>query len=408
MAYPNFEKPFILHVDASQDGLGAILYQEQENGKKSVIGYGSRTLTPAERNYHLHSGKLEFLALKWAVTEKFRDYLYYSPSFSVYSDNNPLTYILTSAKLDATRHRWVAELPDFNFQIFYKPGRLNNDADGLSRMPLDIDLYAQQCTKTVELKEVKAVVSMLSLREVQNLPSVWVHSLSNIYELPIDVEIQGSTGIKTLTKQELKVSQEEDLTMGKVIKFLQVGKKPKLSEVRNCSMRPWFREWAKLCLGTDGILRRKYREPGQGDILQLVLPAKYRQVVYDELHIKMGHLGIDRVVALAKDRFFWPGMAKDIHHFVSSVCTCLKDKRPNVSRRAPLLPIQTTCPFQLVSIDYLHLEKSSGGHEYILVVMDHFTKFSQAYPTRNKSGKTAAERVFNDFVPREITSRSGS
>lgn len=83
MAYPNFEKPFILHVDASQDGLGAILYQEQENGKKSVIGYGSRTLTPAERNYHLHSGKLEFLALKWAVTEKFRDYLYYSPSFSV-------------------------------------------------------------------------------------------------------------------------------------------------------------------------------------------------------------------------------------------------------------------------------------------------------------------------------------
>lgn len=242
MAYPNFEKPFILHVDASQDGLGAILYQEQENGKKSVIGYGSRTLTPAERNYHLHSGKLEFLALKWAVTEKFRDYLYYSPSFSVYSDNNPLTYILTSAKLDATRHRWVAELPDFNFQIFYKPGRLNNDADGLSCMPLDIDLYAQQCTKTVELKEVKAVVSMLSLREMQNLPSVWVHSLSNIYELPIDVEIQGSTGIKTLTKQELKVSQEEDLTMGKVIKFLQVGRKPKLSEVRNCSMRPWFRE----------------------------------------------------------------------------------------------------------------------------------------------------------------------
>ena len=400
MAYPDFEKPFILHVDASQDGLGGILYQEQADGKKSVIGYGSRTLTPAERNYHLHSGKLEFLALKWAITDKFRDYLYYAPYFSVFSDNNPLTYILTSARLDATRHRWVAELADFNFQIFYKPGSLNNDADGLSRMPLDIDHFARQCTKSIKLEEVKAVVSMLTLKEVQNLPSVWVHSLSDISEMPSDVEVEGRTGIKTLSNEDLKVSQQEDAIVGEVIRLLQVGKKPKPSEVRNNSMKPWLREWTKLSLGSDGLLRRKYREPGQGEILQLVVPAKYHQTVYEELHVKMGHLGFDRVISLAKDRFFWPGMAKDIQHFVSNVCTCLKDKRPNVTRRASLLPIQSTCPFQLVSIDYLHLEKSSGGHEYILVVMDHFTKFAQAYPTRNKSGKTAAERVFNDFVLR--------
>ena len=74
MAYPNYEDPFILHVDASQKGLGTVLYQKQ-NGTIRVIGYGSRTLTPSEQNYHLHSGKLEFLGLKWAVTEHFRDYL---------------------------------------------------------------------------------------------------------------------------------------------------------------------------------------------------------------------------------------------------------------------------------------------------------------------------------------------
>lgn len=99
----------MLHTDASQDGLGAILYQKREDGKMAVIGYGSRTLSPAERNYHLHSSKLELLALKWAITDRFRDYLYYAPSFQVFSDNNPLTYILTSARLDATRHRWVSE-----------------------------------------------------------------------------------------------------------------------------------------------------------------------------------------------------------------------------------------------------------------------------------------------------------
>ncbi|KAL4008817.1 hypothetical protein ACER0C_002669 [Sarotherodon galilaeus] len=72
-------------------------------------------------------GKLEFLALKWAVTEKFRDYLYYAPTFTVFTDNNPLTYILSSAKLNATGCRWVAELADFHFTIRYRPDFLHLD-----------------------------------------------------------------------------------------------------------------------------------------------------------------------------------------------------------------------------------------------------------------------------------------
>ena len=64
LAYPDYSQPFILHTDASKDGLGTELYRVQD-GKMRVIGYASRTLSPAERGYHLHSGKLEFLALKW-------------------------------------------------------------------------------------------------------------------------------------------------------------------------------------------------------------------------------------------------------------------------------------------------------------------------------------------------------
>ena len=116
-------------------GLGAVLCQKQGD-KLKVISYVSRILTPAEKNYHLHSEKLEFLALKWAVTEKFRDYLLPGPAFDIYTDNNALTYFLTSAKLNATGLRWVAELANFKFKIHYRSGNKNKDADYLSRHPI--------------------------------------------------------------------------------------------------------------------------------------------------------------------------------------------------------------------------------------------------------------------------------
>ena len=91
----------------------------------------------------------------------------------------------------------------------------------------------------------------------------------------------------------------------------------------------------------------------------------------------MTNLGTDRVVSLARDRFYWPHMVSEIERYVISECTCLKDKRPNMKSKVPLVPIQTTYPFEMVYIDYVHLEKSKGGYEYILVVVDHFTRFAR-------------------------------
>ena len=131
LAFPDYKLPFILHTDSSTEGLGAVLYQKQE-GKLRVIAYASRSVTKTESNYPIH--KLEFLALKWAICEKFHEYLYGSTPFEVYTDNNPLTYVLTTAKLDACGQRWVAKLANYNFTIQYRSGQSNVEADALSRI----------------------------------------------------------------------------------------------------------------------------------------------------------------------------------------------------------------------------------------------------------------------------------
>ena len=118
-----------------------MLYQNLDNQRR-VTAYTSRSLSQCERNYPAINWNS--LALKWAITDKFHEYLY-GAEFQVFTGNNPLTYILTTAKLDATGHRWVTALSNYTFSISYKPGRNNTDADALSsiKWPEAVDISSQ-------------------------------------------------------------------------------------------------------------------------------------------------------------------------------------------------------------------------------------------------------------------------
>ena len=154
LAFVDFKKPFLLETDASIEGLGAVLSQKQDDGCYRPIAYASRGLKGGELKYH--SSKLEFLALKWAVTEQFREYLQYQP-FLVHTDNNPLTYIMTTPNLDTVGHRWVAAMAGYNFEIEYVHRTDNKVADALSRVGGQLDEEA-----------VKELLDQGAIRELLN------------------------------------------------------------------------------------------------------------------------------------------------------------------------------------------------------------------------------------------------
>ena len=238
----------------------------------------------------------------------------------------------------------------------------------------------------------QAVESSILEQQASNIS--WITAFTTNQDvLEEDMKHINSVSMNTISCDEIALAQRDDTEISKVIKWIESKERPTSEKTSNESRytRYLLHEWNKLELDKHGLLRRK-----SGLKNQIVLPKKLHWLVYEELHEKMGHLGADRVLELARARFYWPHMQRDVESYISHKCRCAKQNVPTFQTRAPLLSITTTAPFQMVSLDFVHLVKSSGGYEYMLVIMDHFTRYAQAYATRNKSAKTVAEKLYNE------------
>ena len=387
-----FPKPFIIDVDASQSGLGAVLSQIQE-GCEKVIAFASRTLRDNEKKMEKYSSrKLELLGMKWAITEKFKDYLYGS-HFLVRTDNNPLTH-LDNAKLSAVEQRWVGELASFDFQIIYRPGRVNKNADALSRQ-YELDEYICPVSE-VTAHNITSPISPFIPADLQFKVNKSASDLgSNRIQSSISNHI---FAFPSYTSEELGELQKKDPDIRQFLKYYTTGHVPSKQQRRRESravqtMASQMKRFSVM----DSVLYRDVKDPKLGNLHQTVLPSSLKPKVLTCLHDQFGHQGIERTCCLLRERCYWPNMHPDVKQWIGNCERCTIAKLPRPSVRNPLGHLVASRPLQVVAIDFTLLEPTTDRVENVLVITDIFSKFTIAVPTKDQTAKTTASVLVKEW-----------
>ena len=386
LVFPDLDKTFIVHTDASGSGLGAVLLQYGDDKLLHPVCYASRGLKNAEKNYPPY--KLEFLALKWAVVDKFNFYLY-GGEFKVYTDNNPLTYIHKSLKVDATTQRWLAALGEYDFSIHYKPGNTNIDADILSRL---------------HEEDVEVSTNSISSRTLQEFDPTWIQY--------VDVSQWDDNVIGTVeVKPEFDwfKLQSEDSELQLVIELLGCNQKCKPSQFPRAYRKLFFCK-DRIFQDEKGVYKKSVQIDGV-DFDTIILPRASLPSVLKKLHDDSGHLGIDRICKLFRTRFFYTGYMTAIANYIDSCPRCIVKKSP-VKKQTDLGRVTASRPFEMLSMDFLKLDENEKGYKKVLVVTDVFTKYAFAFPTKNELAITVAkllvDNIFNVFgIPERLLSDRG-
>ena len=320
LAFLDFNRPFLLETDASGKGLGAVLSQKQVDGRYHPITYASHVMNETEQRYH--SNKQEFLALKWVVTEQFHEYLsLYGKNRNeivVRTDNNPLTYIFSSANLDAAGQRWVASLTSYNFSLEYQKGKDNTMADFLSRM--------HEHLPEEEVQEYLNKIPYPGVKAVLNNAITPTSDCQEVYQ----EEVVGTRPARLATTNvtDWKQKQKEDPVLYQLAKHLRAPRetlKAALHKVLDKKSTAAYVKVKEQLLIKNDLLYHKNQQGLAGEIMfQFIVPQRHRSATLDGCHREAAHQGQRHSTTLMQECFWWLGMTRDLRNCIKKCGHCRK------------------------------------------------------------------------------------
>ena len=397
LAMPTDDGEYRLDTDASNNSIGAVLSQVQ-NDEERVIAYASRLLSSAEKNYCVT--RRELLAVVF-FTKYFRPYLL-GHEFTIRTDHSALKWLKDTPEPIGQQARWLERLEEFNYRVEHRPGSKHGNADAMSRKPCrqchredPLDVVPSVNTESVSVNEREGPMSLNICFGVDTGNTGGVEIRSVHFDEPQD----GSDW----KHERIKAAYENDPEVGEIHRLLSDSQERVPWEAvvgKDRHTKAYWQQWERLRL-FDGILYRQWKSlDGSHAGYQLIPPVKVRDRLLEIAHTGRtgGHLGMRRTKEQLQRRAYWVGWTNDVERYCERCAECCRYHRGPPRRQGELQVTAVGEPFERVAIDLTGPHPvSRSSNIYILTVVDLFSKWAEAVPLRNKEAVTVA-RALSDVV----------
>ena len=390
---PRMNEPFQIESDASGYGVGAVLAQERNNNWLPVA-YFSQRLNKSERNYSTSEKELYAIVL---ATEYFRQFVY-GVHFKIITDHKPLQYLLTVKEPASRLLRWMNRLNNYSYEIEYRKGIKNGNADGLSRLPTEID--ENENNDDIQPILINIVENQGYEDEEPIIINVLIAENENL-----DARQLIDDNICWLYNLKVKAVQEN---------VHHIIIKP--SEFQNKEQRSYYAQWNKIFI-IKGTLYRAWKIETNGSnqlVFQFIVPQQKRREIVETAHDKTlsGHCGVEKTQFRIRQRYYWPSWEKEVRDYVLSCETCQCTKALNSTPRTPLQIITSNFPFDIIQADIAgEFVESKNGNKWFLIIIDHFTKWADIHAMPDAKTDTVANCIVKTIlkfgIPNQIITDQG-
>lgn len=380
LAYPIPGKTFILDTDASDRATGAVLSQMHADGEH-VIAYMSKAMNKHEQSYCVT--RKELLAVVNAL-KHFNSYLY-GQAVLLRTDNSAVSWVRNLKNPMGQMARWLQEIENYDITVTHRPGSKHTNADAMSRNPCKVCTRQDkdqddQCNtvRVITRGQAEENESNSRLRDVQFLLEGWEPA-------------------------EIRQKQLEDPTIGPILVAKEEETRPAWQSISNKSgeLKALWRQWDRLTIISGVLYRRWEEEDCTSCSNQLIVPVIMQQQVLHYYHDipSAGHLGAEKTLGRIKQGFYWPSMKETVSEYCHSCDNCAARKQSKKKNHAPLGSYHVGETMERVALDILGpLPLTKKGNKYILVMVDCFSKWTEAVALPDQEASTVAKAFVDTII----------